>query len=55
MELDGLDFRYSSNLIFNACVVCKIQVKKRGKIEFIQHHFSNLIFQKSSDDQQGEK
>ena len=30
------------------------RVGNRPKIKFVQHYFSNLIFQKSSADQQGE-
>ena len=44
----------NSNLIFTACVACKIQVPNTiPKIKLIQIHFSNFIFQKSSTDQQG--
>ena len=37
-----------------ACVACKNPVRNRLKIQFIEHDFSNLIFQKSSIDQQGD-
>ena len=43
------------NLIFTACVASKNQVRNRLKIKFIKLDFSNLIFQKSSTDQQGVK
>ena len=41
--------------IFTACVACKSQVQNRLKIQFVKLDFSNLIFQKSSADQQGVK
>ena len=45
-------FWSTSNLIFTACVSCKIQVRNRQKIKFIKIHFWNLIFRISSTDQQ---
>ena len=50
IKLDELDFWSISNLIFTACVACKIQVRNRPKIKFVQLDFSNLNFQKSSAD-----
>ena len=47
----GQTFLSISNLIFTACVACKIQVQNRQKIKFVQLDFLNLIFQKSSSDQ----
>ena len=38
-----------SNWIFTACVACKVQVRNRKKIKFIQHDF-----QKSSAGQEGD-
>ena len=53
MDLDELDFWSTSNLNFAGYTGSKNQVRTRPKIKFIQIHFSNLIFQISSTDQQG--
>ena len=54
MDLDKLDFWSISNLNFVGYTDSNNQVRTRPKIRFIQIHFSNLIFQKSSTDQQGD-
>ena len=36
IPLDNIDFLFSFNLIFTACVFCKIQIRNRQKIIFIQ-------------------
>ena len=53
MEFKEIHFWSISNLIFTACVACKIQVRNRPKMDFIELHFLKSIFQKSSADQQG--
>ena len=55
IKLDEIDFWSIPNLIFTACVACKIQVRNRPKINFVQLDFSNFIFQKSSADQYGHR
>jgi hypothetical protein len=42
-----------SNLIFIACVACKIQVQDRQEIKYVRLVFSNSIYQKSSANQLG--
>ena len=54
MEFDEIPFWSISNLIFTACVACKIQVLNRPKMVFVDVHFLKSIFQKSSADQQGD-
>ena len=44
-----LDFQSISNLIFTACVACRL------KMQFVELGFFNLIFQSSSTDQQRDR
>ena len=55
MDFDELDFQFITNWIFTPCVACKNPVRNRLKIQFIELHFSNSIFQKSSVNQQGDR
>ena len=49
-------YMYNMEYEYEACVACKKKFEIdfcRLKIQFVEHDFSNLIFQNSSTDQQG--
>ena len=57
IKFNELDFQSILNLIITACVACKINFEIDFctlKIQFVKLDFSNLIFQNSSTDQQGD-
>ena len=57
MNFDELDFqsaKINSELVFAGYTGSKNQVLNRLKLQFIELDFFDLIFQKSSTDQQGE-
>ena len=55
MEFDKLDFWSILNLNFAGYTGSENQFWNRPKIKLVEFHISNLIFQKSNADQQGER